>query len=83
MTIFKKIIDKQIPAKFLFEDELCIAINDVAPKAPVHILVMNLVIAWFSILMPTLARLSFTFISTSWAEKGSNKKKPCLKTDTA
>lgn len=40
MTIFKKIIDKQIPAKFVFEDEQCIAIHDVAPQAPVHILII-------------------------------------------
>ena len=40
MTIFKKIIDKQIPAKFIYEDELCIAIHDVAPHAPVHILII-------------------------------------------
>ena len=40
MTIFKKIIDKQISAKFIFEDELCIAIHDLAPQAPVHILVI-------------------------------------------
>ncbi len=40
MTIFKKIIDRQIPAKFVFEDEQCIAINDVAPQAPVHILII-------------------------------------------
>ncbi len=40
MTIFKRIIDKQIPAKFLFEDDLCIAINDVAPQAPIHILII-------------------------------------------
>ncbi len=40
MTIFKKIIDRKIPAKFVFEDEQCIAINDVAPQAPVHILII-------------------------------------------
>ncbi len=40
MTIFKKIIDKQIPAVFLHEDEHCVAINDVAPQAKVHILVI-------------------------------------------
>ncbi len=40
MTIFKKIIDRQIPAKFVFEDEQCIAIHDVAPQAPIHILII-------------------------------------------
>jgi histidine triad (HIT) family protein len=39
-TIFKKIIDKEIPAEILYEDERCLAFNDVAPKAPVHVLVI-------------------------------------------
>ena len=40
MTIFKKIIDKQIPAKIAFEDQLCLAFHDVNPQAPVHVLVI-------------------------------------------
>jgi histidine triad (HIT) family protein len=39
-TIFKQIIDKEIPAEILYEDERCLAFNDVAPKAPVHVLVI-------------------------------------------
>jgi histidine triad (HIT) family protein len=39
-TIFKKIIDKELPAEILYEDERCLAFNDVAPKAPVHVLVI-------------------------------------------
>jgi histidine triad (HIT) family protein len=39
-TIFKKIIDKQIPAQIVFEDELCLAFKDVDPKAPTHILLI-------------------------------------------
>jgi histidine triad (HIT) family protein len=39
-TIFKKIIDKEIPAKILYEDDLCIAFPDIAPQAPVHILII-------------------------------------------
>ena len=39
-TIFKKIIDKEIPAEILYEDQHCLAFNDVAPKAPVHVLVI-------------------------------------------
>jgi histidine triad (HIT) family protein len=39
-TIFTKIINGDIPTEFLYEDECCIAINDIAPKAPVHILVI-------------------------------------------
>ncbi|HTL68312.1 MAG TPA: histidine triad nucleotide-binding protein [Lacunisphaera sp.] len=39
-TIFQKIIDREIPAKFAHEDELCVAIHDVNPQAPVHVLVI-------------------------------------------
>lgn len=39
-TIFGKIIQKEIPAKILFEDEKCLAFHDVAPQAPVHFLVI-------------------------------------------
>jgi histidine triad (HIT) family protein len=40
MTIFKKIIDKDIPAKIVYEDELCLAFHDVNPQAPTHILLI-------------------------------------------
>ena len=39
-TLFEKIIDREIPAKFLHEDELCVAISDVNPQAPMHLLVI-------------------------------------------
>ena len=39
-TIFQKIIDREIPAKLAHEDDLCIAIHDISPQAPVHVLVI-------------------------------------------
>lgn len=39
-TIFDKIISKQIPADILFEDDKCLAFNDVNPQAPTHFLVI-------------------------------------------
>ncbi|MBM4011476.1 MAG: histidine triad nucleotide-binding protein [Planctomycetes bacterium] len=39
-TIFGRIIRKEIPARIEHEDELCIAFHDVAPQAPVHVLVI-------------------------------------------
>jgi histidine triad (HIT) family protein len=39
-TIFGKIIRGEIPGEFLYEDEHCIAINDINPQAPVHVLVI-------------------------------------------
>jgi histidine triad (HIT) family protein len=39
-TLFSKIIAKKIPAKIEFEDDRYIAIHDIAPAAPVHLLVI-------------------------------------------
>ena len=39
-TIFAKIIRKEIPAKIVFEDDQYIAIHDIQPAAPVHILII-------------------------------------------
>ena len=39
-TIFQKIIDKEIPANIVYEDDRCLAFHDVAPQAPVHVLVI-------------------------------------------
>ena len=39
-TIFEKIINKEIPSDIIFEDDLIIAIEDINPVAPVHILLI-------------------------------------------
>ena len=39
-TIFEKIIGREIPADFIHEDDQCIVIRDVAPQAPVHLLII-------------------------------------------
>lgn len=39
-TIFKRIIDGEIPASIVYQDERCLAFHDVAPAAPVHVLVI-------------------------------------------
>lgn len=39
-TLFEKIIDREIPATFVHEDDQCIAIRDVNPQAPLHALVI-------------------------------------------
>ena len=39
-TLFTKIINRQIPADILYEDEHCIVIKDIAPQAPTHLLVI-------------------------------------------
>lgn len=39
-TIFKRIIDGEIPADIVYQDEQCLAFRDVAPQAPVHVLVI-------------------------------------------
>lgn len=40
MTIFTKIINREIPAKIVFEDERCIAFRDINPQAPIHIVLI-------------------------------------------
>ena len=39
-TIFEKIINKEIPAEIVYEDEQCLAFKDVNPQAPIHILII-------------------------------------------
>jgi histidine triad (HIT) family protein len=39
-TIFKKIIDREIPANIVYEDDVCLAFHDVSPQAPIHVLVI-------------------------------------------
>lgn len=50
-TIFKKIIDKEIPAKIVYESENVLAFRDINPQAPVHILIIP------KIEIPTLREL--------------------------
>ena len=40
MTIFQKILDGEIPADKVYEDEFVLAFRDIQPQAPVHILVI-------------------------------------------
>jgi histidine triad (HIT) family protein len=40
MTIFEKIITRQIPAKIIWEDDDAVAFHDVDPQAPVHLLIV-------------------------------------------
>ena len=39
-TIFKKIIDREIPAKIVYEDDRCLAFEDIHPQAPIHLVVI-------------------------------------------
>ena len=39
-TIFSKIINREIPADIVYEDDLCLAFQDVNPQAPMHILII-------------------------------------------
>ncbi len=40
MTIFEKIIAREIPSSIVFENDAYIAFKDINPKAPVHVLVV-------------------------------------------
>ncbi len=39
-TIFKRIIDNEIPARIVYQDALCLAFHDIAPQAPTHVIVI-------------------------------------------
>jgi len=40
VTIFMKIIQREIPADIVYEDDQCLAFRDVNPQAPVHVLLI-------------------------------------------
>ena len=39
-TLFTKIINREISADIVYEDDLCLAFNDINPQAPTHILII-------------------------------------------
>ena len=39
-TIFKRIIDGEIPARIVYQDDECLAFHDIAPQAPTHVIVI-------------------------------------------
>jgi len=40
VTLFEKIIAREIPADIVYEDDWCVAFRDINPQAPVHVLVV-------------------------------------------
>ncbi|BAP58813.1 HIT domain-containing protein [Candidatus Tachikawaea gelatinosa] len=45
-TVFSKIINRKIPSKIVYQDDLVTAFHDIAPKAPIHIIIVpNIYIA--------------------------------------
>jgi histidine triad (HIT) family protein len=39
-TVFGRIIDREIPATIVYEDDLCLAFEDIKPQAPTHLVVI-------------------------------------------
>ena len=39
-TIFTQIMNKEIPADIVYEDDICLAFRDINPQAPVHVLII-------------------------------------------
>ena len=39
-TLFTQIINREIPADIVYEDQFCLAFRDIKPKAPVHVLLI-------------------------------------------
>jgi len=40
MTLFERIIQGEVPAQIIHEDDQCVAIRDINPQAPTHVLVI-------------------------------------------
>lgn len=40
LTLFEKIINKEIPAEIIYEDDISIVIKDINPQAPTHLLII-------------------------------------------
>jgi histidine triad (HIT) family protein len=52
-TIFQRILDREIAADIVFEDDRCLAFRDISPQAPTHVLIIpKNPIASFNDLMP-------------------------------
>ena len=39
-TLFQKIMDREEPGNILYEDDLCVALHDINPQAPTHVLIV-------------------------------------------
>ena len=39
-TLFTQIINREIPADIVYEDQFCLAFRDITPQAPVHVLLI-------------------------------------------
>jgi histidine triad (HIT) family protein len=77
-TIFSKIINREIPADILFEDDEILAFSDVNPQAPVHFLVIpKQAIATINDIQPEQAHLIGKMVLTAQKlakEKGVSAK---------
>lgn len=40
-TVFERIINRDLKAEIIYEDEYCIAFNDINPQAPIHVLLVT------------------------------------------
>lgn len=40
MTIFRRIVEREIPAEIVYEDDFCLAFRDINPQAPIHVLLI-------------------------------------------
>ncbi|MBA1438198.1 MAG: histidine triad nucleotide-binding protein [Epsilonproteobacteria bacterium] len=71
MCIFCKIINKEIPANVIAEDENCLAFHDINPKAPVHILAIPKIhVDSFNEVTPQIMENMTTFMQNVAKEVG-------------
>ena len=65
-NIFLKIVNKELPADIVYEDDIAIAFNDISPQAPTHILIIpKLHIPTLNDLQPEHSELTGELIRTA------------------
>jgi histidine triad (HIT) family protein len=65
-TIFSKIINHELPADIVYEDEYVVAFRDISPQAPVHVLIVPRVeIATVNDIRPEQAELIGKMVLTA------------------
>lgn len=71
MCIFCKIVKKKIPSSIVYEDDKVLAFNDVAPQAPVHVLIIPKAhVASLAEVKDTVLSDIFQVVNRIAAEKG-------------
>ena len=73
-TLFKKIIDREIPAEIIYEDDNCLVFKDINPVAPIHVLIIpKIQIEKVSDAIKTIKSVKLSFDSGRKAAEATEK----------